>query len=379
LQNPHLEKIQNSEQEIENIKFTKLLQVKYQKRSYSEIWKLTYRCSLALSYLANSFSLLTGSFAISFFLFLQFENLFPKPITWLLIGVLALSIAFILELLKRSTSSNFFETGFSEKKWKLRVGTMVLLLSSFSIGLSFYGSTCLPLISQQAPPLHNLDSLEANYAQAITLKQLAIQDAAKNRRKDGSLRSQAQKTITILTKDISSLEQERRNRFQEAKQENESLLSSYHALTLSYGYLLGYMSILFELIFIACFYYVERYLWYAYLECLGKDELEEETEARMPVYTGNTGHERLKAIKTTFTHIKSNGDKVEYPRSQILTRLKDYQNRLEQSQRMVDNGDSSRDWQADHCNQRLWLHYWKQALSQLDGQLEQVAFLEQTA
>lgn len=269
-------KIEQNKEKREEAALMDKLRNKYKSRSYSQTWSLAYHAVFYSSFLFNAFSFATGVFAIYSFICqsLTFLGVVLSLLVSLGIGV---GLATIIEVLKRSSSSNFFQAWIFCKNFKLTYFLSMLMMGAISIGLSFYGSTKIPATvstppAAPTPLLHDVEAIQADYtAQIAALQQQIDNIEEKAPRWKGVLTGDSQETINALISKISVLQTQKSTELAEARKHNiaatnaadqkhQEQLQAHEAETTGLGYTLGYVSLFTELLFLACFLIMEIYL-----------------------------------------------------------------------------------------------------------------------
>jgi hypothetical protein len=268
--------IQQNKEKREEAALMDKLRNKYKSRSYSQTWSLAYHAVFYSSFLFNAFSFATGAFAI--YSFIGQSLTFLGAILSLLVSVaIGVGLATIIEVLKRSSSSNFFQAWIFCKNFKPTYFFGVLVMGAISIGLSFYGSTKIPAMvstppAAPTPLLQNIASIEADYNNQIDNLQKQIDDIKENApRWKGKLNRETTKNLNNLTSQIAALQVDKNTTLNAARQHNidatnaadqkhQEQLQAHEAETTGLGYTLGYVSLFTELLFLACFLIMEIYL-----------------------------------------------------------------------------------------------------------------------
>jgi len=269
-------KLETTKRQRNEAALTARLSKKYREKSYSETWSTTYRATSYASYVFNAFSFMTGAFAIFSFLYVNILFL-PKTIAAVISIGLSIFVAVVVEVMKRNTTSNFFTKKIFCGEFKPSYFFSMLLLCSLSIGLSFYGSTKVPVTVTQAPQaptpiLQDLQSIEADYNGQISNLQKQIDDIREDApRWKGVLTGDSQETINSLMVKIAALQDQKNEATAAARAHNlqattaaqdkhEQQLVQHKSKMEGLGSVLGYISLCTELFFLLCFLIMETYL-----------------------------------------------------------------------------------------------------------------------
>jgi len=342
---------------------------KYQPKKFSTRWQSLRIASLWTSYLSNLLSLLSGTFAIGTFIYLQVGQLLPYGLG--LSVLLATFLAALLETFKRHSSSNYLQAAFQYQRWKSLNLLSMLLLTGLSIGLSFYGANKVPIMTNPNPTLlvTNLEDVEAirsDYDNQISNKNAQIKEkqtqittfiANNQSQRTGQLSSaksvrtghkKLNEELAALEKDLSTLQStknqliidaQNRNRTatEQTDQQNAALLITHEQDMESYGSTLAYFSILFEMIFILSILFCEFYDYRSYIEECAVDDFLAENEQPHAVNnndnkSGNSGNKREVVTNDRvqlIQHTNKDGELREYKKSQVQYFIRQYQERIQ--------------------------------------------------
>ncbi|MCP4440554.1 MAG: hypothetical protein GY810_16535 [Aureispira sp.] len=399
-QNPHTQKIIATQELLDNEKFEHKLDKTFSHKPHSQQWIGSYRAAEIYSYISNSYSFLTGGFAVGFVLFMQFKNIMPYTLAATLTAFLAFGLAFLLEILKRNTNSNFFAVGFSDY-WSKATGTAVLMLMTLSIGLSFYASIHLPSATASSPKLENIDSLKAaNLAELATLESKR-NDFRADRLYLGKLASKDAKIVKQYDDDIKELKKVQNHVITSVTAKNDHTLLMHQNRQNEWGYTLGYIAIVLELLFILSFWYQYRFLWNSYLERSEHSLEEEEQKIGFQKWSSQTGGEKAPSaqksiqinfgakeaqshvitsatapqlIKNTVTHEHFiNGKTKEVGMLDIKRNIDTYAVRVDDSLTKLRNGQN--ELILKELNNRISKHqYWTGKLLELTGNYEKAIY-----
>lgn len=275
LENQHEQKSKDNNAQVKEQKLQERLEAKFKPKPFSERWKWVRLAALLVSYTTNSFSLITGSAAFTYFVYLQFHAV-ASPILVLSIGaLLGIILGTCLELLKRGTSSNFFKAGFAENTWRWQNIIGLLFLTGISIGLSFWMSIQIPSILQPTsnlkvePQLESIAAIDQRYEQMISEKQNAIQELKKKKvshwRYNKLENAVTELQQAQLEERKAAQERNEKKRLQ-AMDDTRLLQLKQDELNMNHGSILGYVTILCELFFLLAMCYLEHYDWRSLLE-----------------------------------------------------------------------------------------------------------------
>lgn len=221
---------------------------------YSKNYQNLYILSQCLSALGNAFSFLTCSFIIYFLLF-QGTGLLYISI------FLALATGLVIEYGKRYSNELFFHSLIFKKRIRLFLASIVIVFFSISIYGSILACQYMPEQLRTTPQLISLDSIKTSYQQQIASKLSLIDTLTKKSTYRGKITRKGQKTINELNIGILDLEKSRKAEVQKAETENQKTLSQHEKKNSMYAYILAYVMLISELLFIACFWYQKQYIY----------------------------------------------------------------------------------------------------------------------
>jgi len=180
----------------------------------------------------------------------------------------------------------------------------MLFMIGMSIGLSFYGSTKIPRSLSTPPPppsivLEDIDAINEGFNTQIAAIESQIASIEANApRWKGKFNRETSKTINNLHLQVADLQQQQNEAVSLARKQNtalraeqktdhDSMVQEYEATEESRGYLLGYVSLITECLFMMCFLFTETYLDRCALERgMLYDSWDEEEDEEIP--TSNT-------------------------------------------------------------------------------------------
>lgn len=225
----------------------------------SEQWGAAAKAALTFTWVGNSYSLLTGSFAIGVILYTQLIGM-TTPLTAAFFAVLfGGGIAFLIEFSKRKANHNYFKDVFFDSP-SVGVLVLVVFLMAVSITASFYASYRLPLAASPTPNYVDVELLRMEYNTNIEELKITAKNFEDAREWKGRISSEDAKKVDQYNKDIQRLKDEKRQAIANAEKENKERWEQHEAEKTSQGYLLGYISIALELLFIFCFWAYYKYL-----------------------------------------------------------------------------------------------------------------------
>ncbi len=178
---------------------------------------------------------------------------------------LALSLALCLEVLKRIIAKVTFKRYFKKSPWLLPFSALLGFIA-LSVGLSFYASLHIPSKLAALPALEDLSTVQAVFDAQIIEIQKERDLYRTNRLYKNRLASEDAKEIKQFNQEIKALRKQANATMEQVKLSNQTKLSNWEAQNTGLGYILGYISLGLELIFILSMAYQYRYIWDCYLE-----------------------------------------------------------------------------------------------------------------
>lgn len=359
-QNPHETAEKTTSQELAEerlrMELTDMLEVTT--LPYSESRKPYYRAALWLANLGNVYSFFTGAFCGTFLL-LGGLGFLPQSVAFVIAGILGIGTTLILEYSKRYVNQRYFFNALFLKRIDPSAGLALLVLMTISIGSSVYTSTLLPTTFSRDPNLSDADSIRTYYDTQIADKKATIKEVTEKGHWKGTLTKQSQETLLGLTASISELEKTRAVALEKVKAENEATLSAHKANNETHGWILGWITLASEIVFVFAFWYRVRYLYKSAAERkmfssgnqsgsfnnlntmpfeptqpgqrpIGFFMNNAANQAQNPVITQT--YEQKIFIKNTVKHIdKTNGESIELSSAEIQKRINTYSDRVNES------------------------------------------------
>ncbi len=252
-------------QEQQKEKMVQKAAIIYEDVDYSQEWRLAYSLSVLLSWMANSYSFATQSFAIGWLVFLWVSSFVSLTVAAIVAIVSACILALSLELLKRLVAKVTFKRWF-KKRAMLLPSLALLSFISLSVLLSFYASLHLPSKLASLPKMEDISSINSSFNLQIEEFQKERDTYRINRLYKNRLASKDAKVIKQYNDDIKLLRSQYSKTVEEAKASNQLALYSWEKENVGLGYILGYIALGLELLFLLSLAYQYRYIWDCYLE-----------------------------------------------------------------------------------------------------------------
>lgn len=229
------------------------LQSMFAPKSYADTNKGIYWGALSLSYVCNLISIISALTFISLFIYQSTMQLGTTPAILIAISVGALCVC-LVEIIKRGAIHTTIKQFLMYRTFRLELAIVVLLTVFFSVLTSFYGAKQLPQLTNNAPMLVDVDSIQSLYTKKI---------------EDATILHTYKPTKT-LTKTgaslIAQLESERAGAISEAKQANVQALESSQQTVQDLEYTFCAIVGANELLLILCVLFVIYYQFRSYLE-----------------------------------------------------------------------------------------------------------------
>jgi len=279
--NVHKINARAQEKEMHEQRLREKLEIRYEKRPYSERWAVTVPVSNLFSWAFSGYAFAVESFAVAFGLYLHYQNTVS-----LILGItLGIIVGIGIEVLKRVCNENMFHSGLSEGDWSGGNILGMLFAMAASTGLAFWGGLNLPHATTtppeyHAPALENIEQLRADLQEDINTQIKGIEDAKKTGKKDASgkytsntlakkitdMETKLQEAIELKNKTIADAQQRNLDREQAAKGEHNTKTLVYTESKEDTGWLLAVISLVIELLIPFTFWAKERYYLKSALE-----------------------------------------------------------------------------------------------------------------
>lgn len=257
--NPYKEHIHNISETEKEQKLVATLAKTFKHEPVSEQWGSTARAALKFTWLGHAYSFSTGTFAIGVILYAQFIGLSTPLVALLLSFLFAGGIAYLLELSKRKANHNYFKDLFLGESSTMVLG-LVFLLMAVSITASFYASYRMPLAVAPTPQYVDIQAISINYDKDIAILEQERNNYRTSRLYKGRLASNDAAIVQNYSTKIFELKQGKREAIDNAELENKNRWTQHEAEKTSQGYLLGWISIAMELLFVLCFWGYYKWL-----------------------------------------------------------------------------------------------------------------------
>jgi len=267
LKNQHEERIALKNDELNDAHLSTKIEQQINKanKPYSKQWKDWYIGTKLFSYIANIFSSLTQCFALFMF---ATATITGTP-ALLGVGILSVTLALLIEYLKRSAVDKFMFSAVWQKDFKGGTITKWLFMSLISVGASFYACTQLPkTYTQIANPIPPVDTaaVVAIYQKQIATQEKVLESQRSERKSDGRLRYGVSAKIDKTNERIDSLYKAQGDALLSATQAYQTAVDEKANKDESTGNLLAYCSIGLEVLFALALWYESKYLYNCALE-----------------------------------------------------------------------------------------------------------------
>lgn len=261
-QNPHeaAEKEQSIQLAEERLRMKLTEELEVIKQPYSKSRRPYYKSAIALSHLGNFYSFLTGAFCGGFLL-VSTMGFLPPILAIVLAGIGGIIGAGLLEYGKRVANNRFWFYATFLQRFDLSGIVAVAILMAISIGSSFYTATLLPSTFTAPPPMADVDSVKNYYDKQLAEKKALAKDITEKGLWKGTITGPLQLTLKALQGNMSELETKRDSAIAAANIKNETTLLLHNAETSNKGWVLGWVTLGSELLFVFCFFYQKRYLY----------------------------------------------------------------------------------------------------------------------
>ncbi len=214
--------------------------------------------ALIASYLFNIFSALTASTLVYFFALSLTGN-------WLPSAAITLAFLSILEISKRKTAALLFKDRLQFQKTVKGLATVGLLLIGLSVAFSYFGAK--RLVEQFTPPptLVNADSLKAPVLDQLAALDLQIEQARQTQWK-GTTTTASQRTIETLSRQKETHYKELQRIGERTDTLNDNRQGVYFRETYLKAKYFAAVTLLLEMLFILCAYFLEYYDYRSFIE-----------------------------------------------------------------------------------------------------------------
>ncbi|MEN0051524.1 MAG: hypothetical protein AAF806_30955, partial [Bacteroidota bacterium] len=240
-------------------KFRERVMEKYRPKSYDEANVETYLLAVRATYPLQLLMLLTGltglTKVVGMLVGYEFNlNTLTHPLAIVTI-IVSVTLLFQLEKSKRKFSIQAFEKFFAMKLTApfFAVG----LLMAISIGLSFYGS--VSIVKATSGGNIELIDIEAihNYYSPLLAQSERNLDGFRNRK--GEFYHKYSKQVAAEQALLTDLRKEYNSKLNAAETNNQGMTTEDQNNTQQKAYMMGYISLFCELMFLLCIYYKEHH------------------------------------------------------------------------------------------------------------------------
>jgi hypothetical protein len=240
-------------------RLAKRLYDKYTPRPYYLEYKSLRATTLFASYCFNFFSMATACILVYFFVL--------KMVPWKWVAIVATIIFLgLLEITKRAVSKAVFHEWFAKSRLNISFAALAIALTGMSILSSYFGSKQL-VATMTSPPavIMTIDSTAQQLRDRIGELNNQI-EAARNTKRRGMTTIASQRTIEALTQQASTLEVELLRRIQAKEEKEERTHNVHNAQTAESASIFALVTLLLELFFLLCAWYLEYYDFRSFTE-----------------------------------------------------------------------------------------------------------------
>lgn len=238
------------------------LDAKFEHKPYHIEYKLLRLTALLTSYLFNGFSALTAAALIFFFV----KSLAGS----IAAGVVTVGSILAIEAGKRFIGSAFFKQFLQYQKFAGGLFAVMLLLIGLSIVSSYFGGKQAVKVFSGNAVVVSTDSTTAQVEEQIAAIDNQIAELSKQKDNKGTIYWTAQKAIDKLAEQKSILMPELVRTRQKTDADNTTAIAAHTQATSLKGEHFALVTLLCELLFLLCAYYLEFYDWRSFVELKAK-------------------------------------------------------------------------------------------------------------
>lgn len=245
-------------------RLAKRLYDKYTPRPFYLEYKSLRATTLFASYCFNFFSMATACILVYFFVL--------KMVPWKWVAIVA-TILFLglLEITKRTISKAVFHEWFTKSNLNSPLVLLAIVLTAMSILSSYFGSK--QLVAIITPPITIVSNDTTTQLLRNRIDVLTIQiEAARKTKRRGVTTIASQRTIESLTQQASALEMELLRRTQAKEEKEERTRNVHNAQTAKSATIFALVTLLLELFFLLCSWYLEYYDFRSFIELQNIDK-----------------------------------------------------------------------------------------------------------
>ncbi len=235
---------------------------KFEHKPYHIEYKLLRLTALITSYFFNGFSALTAAALIFFFV----QGLAGT----IAAGICTAAAIVLLEMAKRFVGGAFFKQLLQYQKFAGGLFGVLILLTGLSIASSYFGGKqAVQAFSGEAPVIAT-DSTTAQVSDQIAAIDAQIAELSKQKDRKGTIYFPAQKAIGTLMEQKAVLMPELVRTRVKTDTDNATTTTAHIQTTALKGSHFALVTLLCELLFLLCAYYLEYYDWRTYVELRAK-------------------------------------------------------------------------------------------------------------
>jgi hypothetical protein len=242
------------------------LERKFQPLPYWRKFLILRLIALAASYLFNILSAATAATLVYLFTL----SILPYHIA---ATIATLAAIVLLELSKRKTAGEFFKDRLQFAKTSGQLAAVILILTGLSITGSYFGAQRLVKEFHAGPDLIQTDSTAEPIRAQLAAIESQIQEARKTRWK-GTTTVNSQRTIETLSKEKLILTERLAAIENNADQDNRQIKTAHAATVNLTAENFALITLVLELLFLLCAYYLQYYDWRSFVELAGIDQVD---------------------------------------------------------------------------------------------------------
>ena len=246
--------------------FFQQLERKFAPLPYYLKFRPLQRIALFTSFLFNGFSALTASTMVFFFV----ESMTGHRGAAAAVTIAALAV---LELSKRKTGSLFFKDWLQFRKASAGLAALVLLLAALSVLSSYFGAKQLVTKFTPPPALEDASTAAAPIRDQLAEIDRQIEKHLNNKNDRGEVYVRSQRAAESLTKQKETLLAQWLNIENRTATKNETTAAEHLQQTSLNAEHFAAVTLLLELLFLLCAYYLEYFDFRSFTEFAGRAEI----------------------------------------------------------------------------------------------------------
>lgn len=245
---------------------------KFEHKPYHIEYKLLRLTALITSYFFNGFSALTAAALIFFFV----QGLAGT----IAAGICTAAAIVLLEMAKRFVGGAFFKQLLQYQKFAGGMFGVLILLTGLSVASSYFGGKQAVKEFSGEAAVVAMDSTTNPIEEQIAGIDNQIGELSKQKDRRGTIYFPAQKTIGKLSEQKAVLMDELVRTRQKTDADNLATTTTHTQTTALKGSHFALVTLLCELLFLLCAYYLEYYDWRTYVELRAKSVTDPAQDAK---------------------------------------------------------------------------------------------------